>query len=328
MANSVFIAAAGTVALDRPSLFGPAPETYEGLLQQCDLWADEVGWTLAVDGDEADGVVVGPDVEVPETYAEVVRTEKAQGVDGFRWAIRHLAFSRQWPFETIMYGLLADHEIDVRRPRRSRRGVAILLHGGFWMEAWRRDLMEGIAVDLAQQGWETYNAEYGRVGGTGGWPQTGEDVLAALDHVVEVSEADAVTLIGHSAGGQLALWAAAQRPDVVQCAVSLAGLCDLAEAQRLRLGGGAVERFLDGESVQDASPIDHPSSNAAALVVHCVDDTVVPVEQTTRYAEVAAEAGSEVQAIVVPEGDHMALIEPARLWPVARDAMFAAVGGR
>ena len=324
MSNSVYIEPGDDVALDRPSLSGPAPETADGLVRQCAQWADEVGWTLSVEPTYADAAVIGPGVPAPFADREVVTTERAQGVDGFRWAIRHLGFSRQWPYETIGYGLINDHEMDVRRPRRRRNGVAVLLHGGFWMESWRRDLMEGIAVDLAQQGWDSYNVEYGRVGGTGGWPQTGEDVVSALDVVLRTADTERVTLIGHSAGGQLALWAAAQRPEAVDLVVSLAGLCDLASARDLRLGGGAVDRFLEDSPASSASPLEVVGSSVPVLLVHCEDDSVVPVQQSVRYADAAAEAGAEVQLLTLPEGDHMSLIEPDNLWPVARDALVSA----
>lgn len=323
--NRVYVDPGDNVPLDRPSLSAPPPETTERLLQFCDEWADELGWVLTDDVSEADGLVLGPDVVPPRTAAEVVFVDRAQGIDGFRWGIRHLALSRQWPFETVTYGLIADQEMDVRRPRRTRRGEAILLHGGFWMEAWRRDLMDGIAVDLAQHGWETYNVEYGRAGGTGGWPQTGEDVLSAIDAVVDAAQVEHVVLIGHSAGAQLALWAAAQRP-VVSSVLALAGVCDLEQAQQLRLGGGAVERFLDGEPLSAATPTEHLPTSARVVLAHCETDTVVPVDQSRRYAAAAAAAGLEVETLFLPEGDHMALIEPAQLWPVARSALVAQGG--
>lgn len=323
--HRVYVEPGGHVPLDRPSLSAPAPETTQRLLEFCEEWAAEVGWTLTLDVDDADAVVVGPDVASPLTTAEIVLVDRAQGIDGFRWGIRHLALSRQWPFETVTYGLIADLEWDVRRPRRTRRGVAVLLHGGFWMEAWRRDLMEGIAVDLSQQGWETYNVEYGRAGGTGGWPQTGDDVLTAIDAVVEAADVEQVALIGHSAGAQLALWAAAQRP-VVDSVLSLAGICDLEHARQLRLGGGAVDRFLEDAPASDATPVEHVTTTARVVLAHCETDSVVPVEQSRRYAAAAAGVGVDVETLFLPEGDHMSLIDPAQLWPVAHAALVAAGG--
>ena len=324
--HSVYVDPGDDMPLDRPSLSAPPPETTERLLDFCAEWAGEMGWELTPDVAAADGVVVGPGVVPPHTAAEVVFVDRAQGIDGFRWAIRHLAHRRQWPYETVTYGLIADQEMDVRRPRRTRRGVAVLLHGGFWMEAWRRDLMEGIAVDLAQQGWESYNVEYGRAGGTGGWPQTGEDVLTAIDAVMTGAQVDHVTVIGHSAGAQLGLWAAAQRP-TVSTVLSLAGVCDLEHALQLRLGGGAVERFLAGESPAAATPVEHVTRTARVVLAHCETDWVVPVEQSRRYVVAAEAAGVTVETLFLPEGDHMSLIDPAQLWPVARRALAAASDG-
>lgn len=320
MSHSVFVDPGYDLPLDRPSLSAPALDSVEQLLEYCAAWADEVGFNLTDDPDTADGIVVGPGVGVSPSHRDVVHVDRSQGVDGLRWGIRHVAYRLRWPFETVPYGLIADQEMDARRPRRTRHGVAVLLHGGFWMQAWRRDLMDGIAVDLAEHGWESYNAEYGRVGGggTGGWPQTGQDVLSAIDTAVESAGVEAVTLIGHSAGAQLALWAAALRPETVERVVSLAGVCDLAEADRLRLGGGAVERFLDGAPSAAASPMDHVRPGLSILVAHCEQDGVVPAGLSTTYAHVAAEAGADVELLLLPDNNHMALIDPLALWPTVR----------
>ena len=323
MTEKVYVEPGADVPLDRAGLSGPAPGSVRGLLSLCERWAAEVGWELTADADVADGAVVGPGVQPPGVRPPgaadgVVRVERAQGIDGFRWGIRHLAFARRWPAETVAYGLAADQVADVRRPRRGRAGVAVLLHGGFWMQAWRRDLMDGLAVDLSGQGWETWNVEYGRVGGTGGWPQTGVDVLTAIDAVVEASAAETVTLIGHSAGGQLALWAAAQRREIVGRAVSLAGLCDLASAARQRLGGGAVERLLAGAPAADASPLHHVPIGVPVVLAHCADDSVVPIDQSERFAQAATAAGDQVALVAIPAGDHMALIEPDAAWRSVR----------
>lgn len=314
MAGSVFVDPGDAVALDRASLSAPAPETTERLLEFCSEWADEVGWTLAFDPSEADAVIVGPEVTPPPGVEPVVHVERAQGVDGFRWGIRHFGYSQRWPYETVPYGLIDDQLMDVRRARRDPRGVAVLLHGGFWMEAWRRDLMDGIAVDLAERGWETWNVEYGRVGGTGGWPQSVEDVLSAIDTVCKESATDVVTLIGHSAGAQLALAAAARNPERIERVVSLAGLCDLDTARDERLGGGAVDRLLDGAPIASASPLHLLPLGVPVLLAHCADDSVVPIEQSRRYAEAAADAGDDVELLELDEGDHMSLIEPESGW--------------
>lgn len=320
MTRSVFVDPGSDVALDRPSLSAPAPRTRARLLSYCEQWAAEVGWSLASSAASADAVVAGPGVPVG---TEAVRVVAPQGIDGFRWGIRHLAFHEQWPPDGVAYGPTGDHVADVRRPHASSGGVAVLLHGGFWMDAWRRDLMDGIAVDLAGRGWETWNVEYRRVGAGGGWPQTADDVVAAVDAASAASQASAVTVVGHSAGGHLALVAAHRRPDVVRRVVTLAGLCDLAEAQRQGVGGGAVDRFLRGGAAAAASPIEHVPLRADVVLAHCAGDRVVPVDQSRRYAEAATTAGGTADLLILDRGDHMSLIEPERGWGDVGARLFA-----
>ncbi|NIR35894.1 MAG: alpha/beta hydrolase, partial [Actinobacteria bacterium] len=114
------------------------------------------------------------------------------------------------------YGPLPDQVADLRLPDGpGPHPVAVVLHGGFWRDVWTRDLMDGIAVDLTRRGWATWNIEYRRVGSGGGFPETLEDVAAAIDHLDGLAgdrslDVATVVTVGHSAGGHLALWAAAR----------------------------------------------------------------------------------------------------------------------
>ncbi|MDP2711345.1 MAG: alpha/beta hydrolase, partial [Solirubrobacteraceae bacterium] len=90
--------------------------------------------------------------------------------------------------------------------------VVVVLHGGYWRPPYTRLIMRPLCLDLARRGWAAWNVEYRRLGRDGGgWPQTFDDVAAAIDHLDELRagpvDLDRVTLLGHSAGGQLALWA-------------------------------------------------------------------------------------------------------------------------
>ena len=316
MTGRAFVLVGPNVRLDRAGLSAPAPETVEGLLRQCHGWAAELGWTLAERPTEADGIVVGPGITPPPIDVPVAVVERGQGSEGFRWALRHLAFSTAWPATTLRYGPGPDHVGDLRRPPAGADPpVAVLLHGGFWSAPWRRDLMDGLAVDLARRGWLTWNVEYRRLGTGGGWPATGNDALAAVDAAGKIDGAgQPVTLIGHSAGAQLALWAAAERRERVARVVSLAGLCDLDLAGRQRVGGTAVEQLLSGEPPSVASPIDRLPLGVPAIVAHVTSDAVVPAEQSRRYADAAARAGDTVELMEVAAGDHMSLIDPASAW--------------
>ena len=90
--------------------------------------------------------------------------------------------------------------------------VVVLVHGGFWRDQYRLDLMTPLAEELVMVGLAAWNIEYRRVGPTGGgWPTTLQDVSAAVDQladpaVAEMLDLNRVAVVGHSAGGHLALW--------------------------------------------------------------------------------------------------------------------------
>jgi len=222
--------------------------------------------------------------------------------------------------------------------------VAVVLHGGFWRAAYGVELARPLASDLAAGGYAAVAVEYRRVGAGGGWPATLEDVAAALDCLPALDDAGRldladVTVIGHSAGGHLAAWAAGRSrvpagapgadPRVrVAAAVLQAGVLDLAVAAHQRLGNGACRDFLGAdpggapERYAAADPVRLLPTGADVLCVHGASDDVVPVEQSERYAAAAIAAGDRVDLCVVP-GDHMLVIDPTSdAWSIVRAWMF------
>jgi acetyl esterase/lipase len=183
-----------------------------------------------------------------------------------------------------------------------------------------------LAADLAARGWAAWNIEYRRLGwrSRGGWPATFEDVAAAIDQLGRLRESldlARVVTIGHSAGGQLALWAAARRdlPAEVPgadprvrpaAAVSQAGVVDLREAARLRLSRGAAESLLGGSPIRRpgrydlASPIERLPLGLPQLLVHGDADDTVPIAIARRYAEWAAEGGDPCELVELPGCGH------------------------
>lgn len=316
MSGKAFVVVGPQVRLDQPGLSAPAPMDTEGLLRLCHAWAAELGWSIAPTPREADAIVVGPGVGAPPVDVPVAIVRQAQGIDGFRWALRHLAFTAAAPGERVRYGKGPEHFGDLRRPTSAGpHPVALLLHGGFWTDHWRRDLMDGLAVDLTRRGWVTWNVEYRRVGSGGGWPATGNDVLDAIDAVDTFHGVTGeLMLVGHSAGAQLALWAAAKHPREVSRVVSLAGITDLDVAARHRIGGGAVGRLIESDPPSVASPIDHLPLGVPVVLAHAEGDPVVPLDQSRRYAAAARAAGDIVELVEVPSSDHMALIDPVGAW--------------
>src|SRR5689334_8224558 len=148
--------------------------------------------------------------------------------------------------------------------------TVILIHGGYWRARYKLGLMDGLAQDLARRGIAAWNIEYRRVGDPGGgWPGTFLDVASATDYLrVSVStyvlDLKRYVRVGHSAGGNLALWLAARprikehalqkamtlsangmneithTPFELAEAIGLAGVVDLEMAWPLHLSNDAV----------------------------------------------------------------------------------------
>lgn len=219
---------------------------------------------------------------------------------------------------THRYGSGPEHEADVLMPDGDGpHPVAVLLHGGFWRARFTRATMAALAVDLAERGWGTWNVEYRRVGSGGGVPETLDDVRAAIDALTGVKaplDLGRLLVIGHSAGGQLALCLA--RMPAVGAVLSLAGVCDLKSAAHERIGESAAIEFMRAkpEELPDAYAIADPTgllpTGAEVLLVHGDADDRVPVEQSRGYARAARAAGDRCELLELEGVDHFALIDP------------------
>jgi acetyl esterase/lipase len=223
-------------------------------------------------------------------------------------------------YRTVRYGS-SPEQFGEYWPGRDGAAV-VLIHGGYWRRRYRLDLMRRLAADLNARGFAVWNIEYRRMDmAGGGWPGTFEDVSAALDAVTGLDggavDPARVGLVGHSAGGHLALWAAhrAARSGQVSPAVvvSLAGVCDLETAARLGLSNGAVPELLGGEPddlpevYRQADPMALAPLGVPQLVAHGTADEDVPIELSQRYAEAA---GREATLLTLPGADHMDMITP------------------
>jgi acetyl esterase/lipase len=220
----------------------------------------------------------------------------------------------------------ADHDdalLDLHLPQAhgaAPNGITVLLlHGGFWKTAYDRTHTRPLAVALAAAGCLVATPEYRRVGpgGAGGWPRTGADVQRAATRLPELLDAvgervGTLRVVGHSAGGHLALWLATT--DVpVDRVVALAPVCDLREAIRRGLGSDAARAFLGEIDPDEADPmvlLDRRPS-ADLRIVHGVDDDVVPVDLSRGLVL----RHPWVRLVEVP-GEHFEVIEPGSVaWP-------------
>ncbi|MFT3864292.1 MAG: alpha/beta fold hydrolase [Solirubrobacterales bacterium] len=206
------------------------------------------------------------------------------------------------------------------------------IHGGFWRSRVDAGSIAPLAGALAAAGHAVWNLEYPRVGeAEGGWPGTADSVAAALDALLAEAAGRPVVVLGHSAGGHLALWAARGRD--VAAVVALAAVSDLAAADREGLGEGATAEFIGAsaatvpDAYRDAGPISRLPLGVPALLVHGDADPRVPIGQSRAYAAAATAAGDEVELVELPGVDHMELIEPEGPARAAIDARLGALGG-
>lgn len=249
------------------------------------------------------------------------------------------------PDVTAAYGDDPDHVIDFHSPRvgDGPAPVVVVLHGGAWRAAHDRRHVGPFAAFLARRGFAVAVVEYRRGaaradgGGpvAGRWPDTFDDVAAALDALpalirehLPAGDPRRIVLTGHSAGGHLALWAAARHvlpagspwrtdaPAPLRGVVALAPIADLEVADKLGVCGGAARELLGGDDhFAERRPHADPAlllpTGIATTLVQGRADTVVPHAVAESYADAAAKAGEVVGVTLLPDVGHFPLIDPA-----------------
>lgn len=216
------------------------------------------------------------------------------------------------PDASMRYGAKTVNVADIFEPEETTDSLVLLFHGGFWTETDRiRTWAAGHA--LAEAGHLT--ATVGYTAGPGAWQSALDDVVTAIDEIqlsgrewtIHNEAPRKITLVGHSAGGQLALWAANRaglpegnrwRTDDLQATgvVAVAPIADLAKAADLGIGDGAVARFLGGTptEVPEAYRIADPAAGQPSIPVHLLHgagDDQVPLAVSESYLEKAADSG-------------------------------------
>lgn len=192
------------------------------------------------------------------------------------------------PDAVLRYADHADGLIDLHLARTPgvTSPLVVLLHGGFWKSAYDRRHTRPMAAALTDAGFTVATPEYRRVGpgGGGGWPATGQDVLAAFHALPGLLDGLGIrtgptVVTGHSAGGHLALWLASVAPEVA-AVVALAPVCDLRQAAHRRLSNDAVAALFGSASSDPADPMllydERP--RATITVIHGLQDDDVPIE--------------------------------------------------
>jgi acetyl esterase/lipase len=235
----------------------------------------------------------------------------------------------------LAYGTDPHQFGDVRLPKtKGPFPIVMTIHGGYWRAKYDLAHIGHLCAALTAKGIATWNIEYRRVGNPGGgWPGTFEDIRNAYRYLPLITkrydlDSNKVLVMGHSAGGQLALCLAAHESSLKRV-ISLAGVLDLQKAWEQHLSNDAVVAFLGGKSSEvaehyrEADPmqlaIDHATTQ---WLIHGAGDDTVPSYFSRQYAELKKTRGEDVHYTEIATADHFDPIDPrSSAWPTVENTV-------
>ena len=205
--------------------------------------------------------------------------------------------------------------------------VVVFFHGGSWYGGAKQNV-EPFAAALAEAGFVVFNATYrtGQFGG--GYPQSYQDIgcaigLANLTAADYGGDAERVFVAGHSAGAHLASTVLfgedgfsdgdCTRPGPIQAEgfIGLAGPYDVTGFAPLLAPwfGGAIAEIPDIFAAGSPSAY-LDTALTPVLLIHGTIDELVPIAQTTDFAETLEAFGWDVEVALVEEATHGGVIDP------------------
>jgi acetyl esterase/lipase len=241
----------------------------------------------------------------------------------------------------LSYGSEPHQFLDLRRPslkdKKKPHPLVINIHGGFWRAQYNLDHTAHLCAALAAQGVATANLEYRRVGDEGGaWPGTFADIRTAYQFLLQNAtrlnlDAKRIVVMGHSAGGQLALCLAAHESSLTRV-VSLAGVVDLQRACQLHLSNDAVIEFLGGtpnevsDHYREADPMQLAIPQVRQWLIHGSGDDIVPPAFSRDYVAAKQKRTGKEQEdphlLEIPNAGHFDLIDPrTQAWKQVEEAV-------
>lgn len=236
--------------------------------------------------------------------------------------------------ERLHYGDDPSQFGELRVPDRAAPvPVVVVLHGGYWQERYGLDLMTPLAEAFGRESIATWNVEYRRLGQPGGgYPGTFDDVASAAAFLrrVKASRAldlDHVTALGHSAGGELALWLArfGPRDPTIARVVALGPVTDLRHLGEN--GSEPVRRLLGADADRAAlypkvSPVEFVPLGVPTTIIHGAADAIVPIADSERYVAAARARGDDATLVRLDGIGHVEPIDPASpAWPAVLRAV-------
>jgi acetyl esterase/lipase len=199
--------------------------------------------------------------------------------------------------------------------------IAILIHGGGWGGGDKAREHVPPVAPLINEEFTWFSINY-RLAPTHRWPACIDDVRTAIrwvkEHAAEFKgDPKRVVLIGYSAGGHLAAYAATTADDATrpQALVVYAGPTDLeADCERRKGLSPSLQALFDHDvelddairtKLRDASPLYHVSKKTPpTLLIHGTIDESVPYGQSVKFQAKLAEMKVPCDLITIPRGGH------------------------
>ncbi len=221
------------------------------------------------------------------------------------------------PDSVLRYGNNVDQNIDIYQGVSTDRPLLILIHGGYWSPQYDRHHIRPLAQELAKNGWKVASLEYRRIPGNP--DATTSDVKAGISYAIEniAGYNGEIILIGHSAGGHLALWAISVLEEVrvgvgVKAVIALAPVTDLLRGEEMYLDDGAITRFIGVPASEraDLDPILLSTFDIPVTLIHGEKDIRVPIELSEAYLLAKKVENGKVTLIKLVGTGHFELIDP------------------
>jgi len=237
----------------------------------------------------------------------------------------------------IAYGEAPAQVVELFVPKgKGPHPVVILLHGGCYLAEYQGlPQMSGVAADLARRGFAVWNVEYRKLGEPGsGYPGTFLDVADAVDRIRAEAQryqldTSRVVALGHSAGGHLALWAAARHnlpkssplwradPLKIRTVISLGGIGDLKGQGDVFAGACGAEPIpaIIGKAARetpyaDTSPAELLPIGARVVMISGAFDHVMPPFTGRAFVAKLRKAGDSADVIALPDAGHYDVVIP------------------
>ena len=272
-----------------------------------------------------------------------------------------VALARPAPTVVLQYGAAPSQAVDLFLPKDQGSSdggphpLAILIHGGCWnVTTAGREQLRHIGAELASQGIAVWSIGYRRANEDGGgYPGTFLDVGQAIDRLRSDAaryhlDLSRTVLVGHSAGGHLALWAMARdslpaasplysaQPFMPRSVISLAGIGDLEAFARfvpLHCGPGVIEKLVPATSSADAyaeiSPAALPPPKGQVVMISGILDRLVPPYVADDYVRaMRRKQATSMERLDIPGAGHFDLVTPGtRAWTEVRGRIETALRG-